>query len=142
MGKKGKRKPQFMKRHITPNTGVLAEYHSHMRSAKRGEIVPRTIGMSAEQLAVKVQIQQMTQVQTLHQLWISDRHQGLNNFHYVLHVHPIWGRIKLFFSGARYLWVQEKLGYARLSIEYHGKAAAMRAYDRNRITWIERYTPG
>src|SRR5260221_4245687 len=144
---KSKRKHQLMRRFIVPNKGVVAEYHAHMQSVARGEITPVIPPGYILQLAEKfenvVRLPDEVDpcppfIRVLLKLWKSDRHQGIAAFHHIVMRHPKYGLLKLFFSGNEWLCWQDTKHDARYSVTYNGKPAAIRAFDRNRIIWIER----
>jgi hypothetical protein len=68
------------------------------------------------------------------------RRQGIDDFNYIVWVRTAKFTVKLFFSGAKWVWVWEETTFAKRSIVYPSKEKAEFAFNTKTITWIEVYS--
>lgn len=81
----------------------------------------------------------MDLVQKLHALYQTDWRQGIDDFHFVVRAKTADHTLKLFFSGSRYCWVYEAIGYAKRSAIYNSLNAAEAAFQ-TKIQYLEVWT--
>lgn len=81
----------------------------------------------------------MNLVEKLHALYQTDWRQGIDDFHFTVRAKTSDHTLKLFFSGSRYCWVYEAVGYAKRSTIYNSLDAAEIAFQ-TKIQYIEVWT--
>lgn len=93
-----------------------------------------------EELAAKQEQRRLDEatftIETLHLTWQSPRHQGNQQFFPYLSLLKLEGyELKLFRSGVKHIFVEERRECTRFSLVYDTNASAMRAYNNNKILW-------
>jgi hypothetical protein len=121
---------------IAKDYGDLASWYTigaRGKAARSTEPLPQTKNLKV------VRIDDTTVV--LDKVWQGlIRHQGVDGFNQVIIDNTKYFKIKMFFSGQQYFFVEEDvlLNTLRRSITYHTRQMAMLSYKRKRITWIEK----
>lgn len=145
----------------TPNPAFMSQWAGRMYTARgpkhnkepvQGNTfqqpVPKTKGivnktwqseegglMRAELAPVTHAKQRKQEIKQLAMLQQSDFRQWITTFYHIV----MWEHgdtvLKLFFSGDKWLFVEETGDFAKRSIFYKGRAAAERAYRYNAIRW-------
>lgn len=100
------------------------------------ERMHRLRGVSADPIGV---IKGQLRDQAVHST--SNTYIGVDEFHYrVIFAREGWV-IKEFFSGNKFVFVQERYGISKISTVYNGRDAANRAYDSQNILWLHVLKP-
>lgn len=91
-------------------------------------------------------IKDQQELQALRELWSTEQHGvgrwGVDLWHFILYAETEYYKLKLFFHGKSYCWVEENYAsaYAKRSLKYGSKELAVRAMEQDRIKWIERFS--
>lgn len=78
-------------------------------------------------------------IETLYITWHSVRHQGNQQFFPFVSLLKLEGyELRLFRSGFKHLFIEERRECTRFSLVYDTKISAMYAYNKNKILWQHR----
>lgn len=80
-------------------------------------------------------------IDRLRRQWVSTdgRGHGIDDFYPIVLSNKEGEKLKLFFSGTKFCFVEEHHGVCKISIIYRGKDRAMKAWWDGRVIWVETF---